>query len=140
MYTQEPDKTERTERGVWHLPDGTTQPLDEIAAWTKMQALANTYLYQIMLSLRDAAVDEEVFLGAMQAGSLFADYRLIQHRDTDHHHVHVITFRPKRIDKPAFNQFRLQSRAYLEQTEMEALIHGQYRTAGNGMKSQMFSG
>ena len=123
-YSRGVARDQEAERGIWYTPDGNTESSAEVERWASEQALDNKYTYQIVLSLRDGQVDEHTFLEAMKDGGVFTDFRLIQHRDSRHDHAHIMGFRPKVLRKREFDQFRQQTRAFLEKAEEVALSMG----------------
>lgn len=110
------ENPEQLPRGEWYSPHGWEKHGDVIN-WATGNARQHKYTYTILLSVKDGRMLDDDFTRAMQAGGVFADWRLITHTDTDHDHAHVITFRDETLSREQFDEWRGQVGDYLQQAE-----------------------
>jgi hypothetical protein len=115
---------EPQERGQWHSPDGVVST-EKAHQWASEQARLNEYTYTLMLSLRDGNMQEEDFTQAMEHAGFFDNWMLIQHRDSEHDHAHVIAFREKKLPKQEFAKWKELIMEQLQKAERHQLAQEQ---------------
>ncbi len=82
-------------------------------AWATENATNYKYTYTLVLSVRDAAMQNEDFtetvsdmMTQQKAAGFPTDWRMMVHRDSDHDHAHLILFRDKTLRKAQLAQWR----------------------------------
>ena len=113
----------RQQRGQWLDETGRKCSHEDVFQWVIQQGKENMFTHQFILSVRDNPLTPEAFNRAMAAGgSLFSEWRLIQHEDSRHPHAHALAFRQEevRIKSEAFRAWWLRVRDALEQEQQLA--------------------
>lgn len=118
-------------RGQWHSPDGEVSH-EQVKAWGEDQAQQRRYTYTLVLSVRDAIMQDEDFVETVQAmtrnskeNNFATDWRLMVHRDSDHDHAHVVLFRDRTLQKAQLAQWREEIQAALSVREEQRLAEQQ---------------
>lgn len=107
-------------RGQWYSPDGRTDH-GAVMAWVAAQAQQHSYTYQAVLSVRDGELTAEDFCQVMGAAGGIADWRLVQHGDTNHRHAHVLFFRDRPFSLKETVSWSAAARQALAALEQERL-------------------
>lgn len=123
-------------RGIWFSRNGWERHGD-VVNWAKGSAKNHQFTYTLLLTVRDGRMQDTDFIKAMEAGGLFKDWRLIVHRDTEHEHAHIVTFRDERVPKEEFTQWRELVQDYLQQAEMERLALAQEDIAAKAAEQDL---
>jgi hypothetical protein len=89
------------QRGEWYSPSGTCSH-EQVLAWVQEKGKQHTYTAAAVLSLPEGQLEDAAFGRALQGRTEIADWRLMAHEDTDHHHAHVLFFLSKRLPKEQF--------------------------------------
>ena len=118
------DQAERPIRGLWHDEKGNILRHQEVLSWVVEQGKQNEFTYQFILSTKYAALDEDEYTKALQAGGeLLSSWRLMRHEDGGYPHAHVLAFGDKeiRIKDAAFQAWCQQVRTALEHMQTQQL-------------------
>lgn len=121
---REREQVQRPLRGLWHDETGKLLRHQDVLMWVIEQGKLNEHTYQLILSNKYVALDEDEYNTALQAGGeLFATWRLMRHEDGGYPHAHVLAFGDKeiRIKDPAFQEWCLRVRGALEQIQNQYL-------------------
>jgi hypothetical protein len=87
------------ERGTWYSREGP-QEYEQVKAWAMQQARDHTYLYSLVLSVREGVeLGPDDFAAVMGADGQFEDWWLISHADTLNRHAHVLCFADKTLGR-----------------------------------------
>lgn len=99
-------------RGQWHNSDGK-QSHEDVVDWAQEQAQHHRYTYTLVLSVRDAMMQDGDFTNSLREAQTETgleqfptDWRLMVHRDSDHDHAHVVFFRDRTVRKAELAQWR----------------------------------
>ena len=114
----------RPQRGQWLDPTGRPCRHEEVLQWVREQGTSHEMTYQFILSVKETELTAEAFNRAMAAGgSLFDEWRLIQHTDTQYPHAHALAFgdRPVQIKSEAFQSWWQAVRQALEREQAVAI-------------------
>ena len=114
----------RPQRGQWLDPTGRPCRHEEVLQWVREQGTSHEMTYQFILSVKETELTAEAFNRAMAAGgSLFDEWRLIQHTDTQYPHAHALAFgdRPVQIKSEAFQSWWQAVRQALEREQAAAI-------------------
>ncbi len=111
-YGHKFENPKQFQRGQWYSQDGE-QEHDEVTGWAADEASQHKYTYTFVLSIRDAAMQDEDFVETVtqmmtqQKETDFpTDWRMMVHRDSDHDHAHLVMFRDKTLRKAQLAQWR----------------------------------
>lgn len=131
------EQEQRAQRGQWLDPKGGKPSHQEVIAWVQQQGKENQYTHQFILSVKDFQLTPEAFNRAMAAGgSLFSEWRLISHHDSNYSHAHAIAFGKEEIHlkSETFKEWWQEVRQALEyerllgQEQQSQLQQGQEQT------------
>jgi hypothetical protein len=107
------------QRGDWLGPDDRIHTHEAVMSWARQEALRHRYTCDAVLSVPQGDLTPEEFCQALRQGSEIRDWRLMAHRDTDHHHAHVLFFRDQRLEKETFLSWQTAVRAELARLEQQ---------------------
>lgn len=110
------------QRGEWLGPDGRNHTHEAVLTWARQEALSHRYTFQAILSVPQGVLTGAAFSQAMQQGEVIADWRLMAHADTAHHHAHVLFFRDQRLDKKQFLSWQTAVRQELVRLEQQPVM------------------
>ena len=80
---------------IWETDDGRELRYNATRREVMAQAREATYTYRIVLSTRDAPLDQGDYRDAL--GSRFDHWYMTQHHEGEHPHAHVIAFTNQRL-------------------------------------------
>jgi len=131
------EQEQRAQRGQWLDQKGGKPSHQEVIEWVQQQGKENHYTHQFILSVKDGQLTPEAFNRAMAAGdSLFSEWRLVCHNDSNYSHAHAVAFGKQEIQlkSEAFKEWWREVRQALEferqhaQEQQSQLQQGQEQT------------